>query len=62
MVHQEIGFADVKLEIQNVEKLALDTSNVALSEHTGACGPMDVLQGGVVEVLKGGVIRNVKMM
>ena len=52
MVREEVGFGDGELEVENVEELALDATNVALAEDPGAERPVDVLQRGVVKVLQ----------
>ena len=39
----DIVFGDAQLEIEDIEKLALDATNVTLAEHTSAHSPVYVL-------------------
>lgn len=43
VVCHDIVFSDAQLEIEDVEKLALDAANVTLAEHTSAHSPVYVL-------------------
>ena len=52
VVREEVGFGDGELEVEDVQELALDTTDVALAEDPGAERPVDVLQRGVVKVLQ----------
>ena len=51
VVCKEIGFGDGEFEVEDVEELTLDAADVALAEDPRAERPVDVLEGGVVEVL-----------
>lgn len=61
VVRHDIVFGDAQLEIKDVEKLALDPTNVTLPEHTGAHSPVYVLKRGVIQILQrcqsGGVYK-----
>ena len=52
MVCEEIGFGDGEFEVKDIEELAFYPADVALAEDPGAERPVDVLEGGVVQVLK----------
>lgn len=52
MVAQDIGLGDTELEIEDIEVLALDATNVTLAKDTGTKSPVYVLKSGVVEVLE----------
>ncbi len=51
MAH-EVRVRHGQLEIEHIEKLALDPANVTLSKYTRADGPVDVFQRGIVEILE----------
>jgi hypothetical protein len=42
-MRHDIVFGDAQLEIEDVEKLALDPTNVTLAEHASAHSPVHVL-------------------
>jgi hypothetical protein len=52
VVRHDIVFGDAQLEIKDVEKLALDPTNVTLAEHTSAYSPVYVLKRGVIQILR----------
>ena len=52
MMHKDVLVCYPKLEIEHVQKFALDPPNIALVEQPSAQGPMHVFQGGVVQVLQ----------
>ena len=52
VVGKDILLGDAEFEIEDVEELALYPADVALAEDPGAERPVDVLEGGVVQVLK----------
>lgn len=52
VVREDVGLLHAQLKVEDVQELALDPADVALPEDTRAQGPMDVLQGGVVQVLR----------
>jgi len=43
VVCHDVVFGDAQLEIEDIEKLALDATNVTLAEHTSAHSPVYVL-------------------
>jgi len=50
VVRHDIVFGDAQLEIKDVEKLALNPTNVTLAEHTSAYSPVYVLKRGVIQI------------
>ena len=48
---EEIGFGNGKIPVQDFDELALDPSNVALSEGAGDHSPVNVFQSRVICVL-----------
>ena len=44
MVSHDIILANAKLEVEDIEKLALDPANIAFAEHTGAYSPVNVFE------------------
>lgn len=53
VVGHDIVFADAQLEIEDVEKLALDPANVTLAKHTSAHSPVHVLERRVIQIFAG---------
>lgn len=51
MMAQDVIFADRELEIENIEKFAFNTANIALAEDTGAQSPVHVLERRVIKIL-----------
>jgi len=43
MVAEDIVFLDAELEVEDIEELTLDASNISLAEDTGAECPMYIL-------------------
>ena len=52
VVSKDIAFADGKVEVEDIEELALDPANVALAEYTSAERPVDVLECGIIQILE----------
>ena len=52
VVREEVVFLEGELEVEDVEELALDASDVALAKHSCAERPMDVLERRVVAILR----------
>lgn len=52
VMRHDIVFGDAQLEIKNIEKLALDPTNVTLPEYTSAHSPVHVLKRGVIQILR----------
>jgi len=50
VMRHDIVFGDAQLEIKNIEKLALDPTNVTLPEYTSAHSPVHVLKRGVIQI------------
>jgi len=50
VVRHDIVFGDAQLEVKDVEKLALDPTNITLPEHTSAHSPVHVLKRGVIQI------------
>lgn len=51
VVAEDIILGYAELEVEDIEELALDAANVPLAKDTRAHGPVDILEGGVVQVL-----------
>jgi len=51
VVAQKVVLGNVEFEIEDIEELALDATDVTLAENTGAQCPVNVLQSRIVEVL-----------
>ena len=52
VVGEEVRLGDGELEVEDVEELTLDATDIPLAEDHGAERPMDVLQCGIVQVLQ----------
>ena len=52
VVREEVGLGEAELVVEDVEELALDPPDVPLAEDSGAERPVDVLEGGVIQVLQ----------
>jgi len=52
VVLHDVVFADAQLEIEDVQKLALDPADIALAEDSRAHGPVHVLKRRVIEILR----------
>lgn len=61
VVREEVGLGDGEFEVENIEELTLDAANVTLAKDSCAERPVDVLEGGVVEVLRMKVSMDMKM-
>lgn len=57
VVREEVRLGDGEVPVEDVEELALDAADIALAKDAGAERPVDVLEGGVVEILQGGWVR-----
>lgn len=55
VVGEDVGLGDGELEVEDVEELTLDPADVALAKDPRAECPVDILEGGVVQVLGEGV-------
>lgn len=53
VVREEVRLGDGEVPVEDVEELALDAADIALAKDAGAERPVDVLEGGVVEILVG---------
>ena len=52
VVGEEVGLGEAELVVEDVEELTLDAADVALAEDSRAERPVDVLEGGVIQVLQ----------
>ncbi len=57
-MRHNIVFGDAQLEIKDVEKLALDTTDVPLAKYTSAHSPVHVLERGVIQILRTNVSQD----
>jgi hypothetical protein len=50
VMRHDVVFIDAQIEVENVEKLAFDPTNVALAKHTSAHSPVHILERGVIQI------------
>lgn len=50
---KEIGFGDGEFEVEDIEELTLDPTDIPLAEDPGAECPVDILECRVIQVLRG---------
>lgn len=51
-MRHDIFFGDAQLEIEDIEKLALYPTDVALAKHASAHSPVHVLKRRVIQILQ----------
>jgi hypothetical protein len=51
VVAEKIVFGHAELEVENIEEFSLDAAHISFSERSRAERPVDVLEGGVIQVL-----------
>ncbi len=54
---KEIGFGDGEFEVEDIEELTLDPTDITLAEDPGAECPVDILECRVIQVLRGKKVR-----